>query len=197
MKMMSFMKNIKSKLTDKSIGLAVGILLAVMGIALLIFPGESLTTACAVLGAGALVLAVIRLVKYLNDKRDNKETKKTLFSGVVFLILAFVLLMHSQFLLSVFPFLMGLVVICYGIVSFIGNPGIFSKIFAVITIVLGGSLVANPFHGATKITSAVGFVITVVGIAKVISEIMNKKQALISDGTDENGYREVDFKDVE
>ena len=42
-----------------------------------------------------------------------------------------------------------------------------------------------------------GFVIVVVGIAKVISEIMNKKKALISDGTDENGYREVEFKDVE
>ncbi len=195
--MKAFIKALKSKLTDRGIGLAVGVLLAVMGIALLVFPGESLTTACAVTGAGALVLSVIRFVKYFNDKRDNKESFKTLFSGILFLILAFVLLLHPQFLLSIFPFFMGLAVVCYGVVSFFGKPGLFGKIFAIITVVMGASLIINPFEGVTKITSVVGFVIAVVGIAKVISEIMNKKTALISDGTDENGYREVEFKDVE
>ena len=60
--MMDIIKKIKNKLTDRGMGLSVGILLAVMGVALLLFPGESLTTACAVLGAGVLVLSVIRFV---------------------------------------------------------------------------------------------------------------------------------------
>ena len=195
--MKAFIKAIKTKLSDRTIGLAVGALLAVMGIALLIFPGESLTTACVVMGAGASVLAVIRLVKYLNDKRENKESIRTLLGGVLFLGFAFVLLLHPQLLLSVFPFVIGLEVVCYGIVSFLGKHGVFGKIFAIITIVLGASLIVNPFQGATKITSAVGFVVAAVGIAKIISEITNKKSTAISDGTDENGYREVEFKDVE
>lgn len=195
--MKDIIKKIKNKLTDRGMGLAVGILLAAMGVALLLFPGESLTTACAVLGAGVLVLSVIRFVKYFNDKKEDKETSKTLFSGILFLIIAFVLLMHPKFLLSVFPFLIGLGVVFYGIASFFGNPGLFGKIFAVITVLLGVSLIINPFNGATKITSMVGFVIAVVGIAKVISEIMNKDKPLLSDGTDEDGYREVEFKDVD
>ena len=195
--MKDIIKKIKNKLTDRGIGLAVGALLAVMGIALLLFPGESLTTACAVMGVGVLVLSVIRFVKYFNDKKEDKETSKTLFSGILFLIIAFVLLMHPKFLLSVFPFLIGLAVVCYGVASFFGKPGVFGKIFAVITVVLGASLIINPFNGATKITSMVGFVIAVVGIAKVISEIMNKDKPLLSDGTDEDGYKEVEFKDVD
>lgn len=195
--MRDIIKKIKNKLTDRGIGLTVGALLAVMGIALLLFPGESLTTACAVMGVGVLVLSVIRFVKYFNDKKEDKETSKTLFSGILFLIIAFVLLMHPKFLLSVFPFLIGLAVVCYGIVSFFGKPGLFGKIFAVITVLLGVSLIINPFNGATKITSMVGFVIAVVGIAKVISEIMNKDKPLLSDGTDEDGYKEVEFKDVD
>ena len=197
MKMKDIIKKLKNKLTDRGMGLAVGALLAVMGVALLLFPGESLTTACAVLGAGVLVLSVIRFVKYFNDKKINKETSKTLFSGILFLIIAFVLLMHPKFLISVFPFLIGLGVVCYGIASFFGKPGLFGKIFAVITVIMGVSLIINPFHGATKITSMVGFVIAVVGVAKVISEIMNKDKPLLSDGTDEDGYREVEFKDVD
>jgi uncharacterized membrane protein HdeD (DUF308 family) len=195
--MKGIIKKIKNKLTDRGVGLAVGVLLAIMGVALLLFPGESLTTACAVLGVGVIVLSVIRFVKYFNDKKEDKETSKTLFSGILFLIIAFVLLMHPKFLLSVFPFLIGLAVVCYGVASFFGKPGVFGKIFAVITVVLGASLIINPFHGATKITSMVGFVISVVGVAKVVSEIMNKKKPLISDGTDEDGYREVEFKDVD
>lgn len=195
--MKDFIKTLKNKLTDRGIGLAVGILLAVMGIVLLVFPGESLTTACAVTGVGALVLSVIRFVKYFNDKRENKESFKTLFSGILFLLLAFVLLLHPQFLLSVFPFLIGLAVVFYGVASFFGRPGLFGKIFAAITVVLGATLMINPFQSATKITSAVGFVIAVVGIAKVVSEIMNNKKPMISDGKDENGYREVEFKDVD
>lgn len=195
--MKAFIKAIKTKLSDRTFGLAVGSLLAIMGIALLIFPGESLTTACAVMGAGALILAVIRLVKYLNDKRENKESYKTLFTGVIFLILAFLLLLHPQFLLSVFPFMIGLGVVSYGIISFFGKAGVFGKVFAIITVIMGASLIVNPFQGATKITSAVGFVVAAVGIAKIISEITNNKSTAISDGTDENGYREVEFKDVE
>ena len=195
--MKSLIKTLKSRLTDRGIGLAVGVLLSVIGVALLLFPGESLTTACAVIGAGVLVLSVIRFVKYFNDKRENKESFGTLFAGILFLIVAFILLMHPKFLLSVFPFFIGLAVVCYGVASFFGRPGLFGKIFAVITVILGASLIINPFQGATKITAMVGFVIAAVGIAKVISEIMNKKATLISDGTDENGYREVEFKDVE
>lgn len=195
--MKSFIKTLKSKLTDRGIGLIIGALLVATGLVLLAFPGESLTTACVVTGADALVLSIIRFVKYLNDKRDNKENFKTLFSGIIFLVLAIILLLHPQFLLSVFPFLIGIAVACYGIASFFGKPGLFGKIFAVIAVIMGASLIINPFQGATKITSAVGFVIVAVGIAKVISEIMNNKKPMISDGKDENGYREVEFKDVE
>lgn len=192
------MKKLKRKLPDNIFNVIVGGVLAIVGLFVLLFPSKSLMTVCYVLGTACLIGGIIRTVRYVKDKKESTPNIIDIISGIVLLSVAFMLLLHPKFLMSVLPFIIGISVVVYGISSFFtGRGGLFSKIFAGITAIYGVSLVLNPFKGATSITSMVGFGLFIFGIVKIVSEIvLKKRKPQLPEDIDGDGYIEVDFKDI-
>lgn len=192
------MKKLKRKLPDNIFNVIVGGVLAIVGLFVLLFPSKSLMTVCYVLGTACLIGGIIRTVRYVKDKKESTPNIIDIISGIVLLSVAFMLLLHPKFLMSVLPFIIGISVVVYGISSFFtGRGGLFSKIFAGITAIYGVSLVLNPFKGATSITSMVGFGLFIFGFVKIVSEIvLKKRKPQLPEDIDGDGYIEVDFKDI-
>lgn len=192
------MKKLRKKVPDNVLNVIIGGIFATVGLFVLIFPDTSLMTVCYVLGTACLIGGIIRTVRYVKDKKESTPNIIDIISGIVLLAVAFMLLLHPKFLMSVLPFIIGISVVIYGISTFFtGKGGLFSKIFAGIIAIYGVSLVLNPFKGATTITSMVGFGLLVFGVVKIVSEIvLNKSKPQLPEDIDGDGYIEVDFKDV-
>ncbi len=193
------MKKLRKKLPDKAIGIIIGVSLLALGLFLLIKPGTSLITICTLFGIVALIAGIIRLINYLGDKKENNESPIDIISGVALLVCSFVLLLHPKFLLSILPFCIGIGILFYGVSSLLSvrkGGGILGKIIAVGVIIFGFSLVINPFKGATAVTSMIGFGLFSWGIIKIIFEFIFNKPSIIPVDSDDDGYKEVDFKDI-
>ncbi len=192
------MKKLKKKLPDNIVNVIIGGIFAIVGLFVLLFPDTSLMTVCYILGTACLIGGIIRIVRYIKDKKGSIPDIIDIISGIVLLAVAFMLLLHPKFLMSVLPFIIGISVVVYGVSAFFSGKGsLFSKIFSVIIAIYGISLVFNPFKGATTITSMVGFGLLAFGIIKIVGEIIfNKNKPHSTDDVDGDGYIEVDYKDV-
>lgn len=192
------MKKLRKKIPDNIFNVIIGGIFAIIGLFVLLFPDTSLMTVCYVLGGATLIGGVIRTVRYVKAKKESTPNIIDLISGIVLLAVAFMLLLHPKFLMSVLPFVIGISIVIYGVSSFFsGKGGLFSKIFAVVIGLYGISLILNPFKGATSITSMVGFGLLVFGIVKIVSEIViNKNKPQLPEDIDGDGYIEVDYTDV-
>ncbi len=192
------MKKLRKQLPDNLFNVIIGGIFAIVGLFVLLFPDTSLMTVCYVLGTACLIGGIIRLVRYIKDKKESTPNIIDIISGIVLLAVAFMLLLHPKFLMSVLPFIMGVAVVVYGVSTFFsGKGGLFTKIFAGLIAIYGVSLVLNPFKGATKITSMVGFGLLAFGIVKIVSEIVsNKNKPQLPEDIDGDGYIEVDYRDV-
>lgn len=192
------MKKLRKNFSDNVFNVIIGGIFAIVGLFVLLFPDTSLMTVCYALGTACLIGGIIRAVRYVKAKKEGTPNIIDLISGIVLLAVAFMLLLHPKFLLSVLPFIMGVAIVIYGVSSFFsGKGGLFSKIFAVIIGIYGISLILNPFKGATSITSMVGFGLLIFGIVKIVSEIViNKNKPQLPEDIDGDGYIEVDYRDV-
>ena len=122
-------------------------------------------------------------------------------SGVATLVLAFVLFLHPQFLLSIFPVIIGIGILTYGIISLLSHKakGIIPKIIPAVAVIVGIAVIVVPFKFAETITAVTGLALVIIGILLAISDFIFKKYI---DTTDilkipDDGYKEVEFRDVE
>ncbi|MGN1316883.1 MAG: HdeD family acid-resistance protein [Acutalibacteraceae bacterium] len=191
------MKKLKKKMSDKTLNVITGAIIAFLGLLVLVFPDSSLMTLCYILGAATLIGGIFRIVQYVKDKKETFSNPIDLISGIVLLGIAFMFLLHPKFLMSILPFFIGISVVVYGISSFFsGKSGLFGKIFSAVVAIYGVTLMFNPFKAATTITSLVGFGFLVFGIVKIIGEAVFNKRPDFPDDIDGDGYIEVDYKDV-
>lgn len=190
------MKLDKMQLSTNITRIITGAVIAIVGIILLIKPGTSLVTVCYILGVAAAIKGIVKII-------DSKKSDDTgaMISGVATLVLSFVLFLHPQFLLSIFPVIIGVGILGYGIISLLWNKakGFIPKIFSAVAVIVGIAVIVVPFKFAETITAVTGLALVIIGIIVIAAEFILKKYI---DTTDipvlpDDGYKEVDFRDVE
>ncbi|MBE6795832.1 MAG: hypothetical protein E7533_04540 [Ruminococcaceae bacterium] len=194
------MKTIKNKFSKKLPRLAQGIGFVILGIILLAMPGMTVVGVSIAAGAVCLIAGIIRIARYVGTRDDSSGSVKDIVSGGGLLICAFLLLLHPKFLLSILPFFMGVCILIYGVTSFFTGGflrGPFKIIGSVLSFIWGLSLIFNPFKGTTTIVSLIGFGCLAWGIILILSQTIYKNKKLLPTDTDGDGYREVDFTDVD
>ncbi len=194
------MKKIKENFPKKLPRLAQGIGFAIVGLILLVMPGVTVVGVSIVAGAVCLISGIIRIARYVGTRDDSNGSAKDIVSGGGLLICAFLLLLHPKFLLSILPFFLGVAILIYGVTSFFAGGflrGPFKIIGSVLTFIWGLSLIFNPFKGTTTIVSLIGFGCLAWGIILFLSQTVYKNKKLLPTDTDGDGYREVDFTDVD
>lgn len=189
------MDKIKNLFKKWDIGLVFGIGMAVLGLILLILPGSSLTTVCFILGIGVGVKGALKLIAYLKAKQIGAENNADLIFAVVILIAAFVLIAHPKKLISIIPILIGVGIIVYALTSFFKSSTIPSKITSAVIFIIGIGIVGSPFAFAEAVTSVLGIALIIIGI---ITAVKSKNAITLKiEGRPDDGYTEVDFKDVD
>ena len=190
------MDKLKKFLFQENAPFILGVALILIGAIVLLFPGTSLKTICSVLGIVVAVKGALKLFKYIKEKNEDTQNTLDLISGVLIILSALILILHPQKILSVIPVLIGIAVLIYGISSFFGKAtSLFSKISAIITIIIGVGIIGSPFALAEAVTSVIGLAMIVLGILSIIKNTQIKKVQNLLNPSD--GYTEVEFTDVD
>ncbi len=195
-------------LPTKALRIIIGAILIVLGLLLLINPEFSLMTVCNFLGIVSVIKGLSKIIEY---KRSHN--KSGMISGILFLVLSFLLFLHPKSLLSVFPVVVGIAVLIYGISTFLSRKSkeLPSKILSIIMVIVGIVAIVLPFKFAEAITAVSGLVISLIGIVIIVLACIKEKpktldpeiesreetqKGKISSPTEEE-YTEVEFTDVD
>lgn len=172
----------------------------IVGLVLLVLPGITIKTVCLVLGIITLTKGIIKLIGYIKKSEANQGKTRELIGVIFTFAIAFVLVIHPERLLSIIPVLLGFGLFVYGIINILkANKTTLQTITSAIMMVTGLTIVAAPFAFAEALTAILGIALIILGVILIINN--NKIIRLKSDietelRTDENGYTEIDFKDV-
>ena len=146
-------------------GLLLSILMIVIGLILVLWPGHVMTTAVTILGIALLAGGVISILSWYRGRMKG-ASYATLAEGILLAVAGVVVLGSPRFLISIFPVFVGIVILINGIIHLAR---------AVLTIVLGLLITFNPFSTMEMLVMAIGFVIIYNGVSNLWIESRYKK----------------------
>lgn len=160
-----------------------GIVTILFGIAAIAVPGLSLELVIQFMGALLLLDGFVNLLIGLIGKQKQQSTFIIVPRGTTNLILGIVLALFPAFMVSIFVFVIGIILLFAGITqlaSQIGGrnlPGIswVIAISSVIAIVAGVIMLFKPFESAKTILIVFGAVIALYGIGEVVRSFRVRK----------------------
>ena len=147
------------------------LIMIAVGIFLLIRPGDTLTTAVRIFGIALLVLGAVGVVSQLLQKDDRSVI--SLIISAVEAVVGIIIIASPAFVVSLFPIVVGVIVALYGLSDLITALNMkkadigswkLALILAVITIILGVILFANPFKTMSTLVRIIGVVLVYKGV---------------------------------
>ncbi|MBN1925026.1 MAG: DUF308 domain-containing protein [Prolixibacteraceae bacterium] len=160
-----------------------GIVTILFGLAAIAVPGLSLEVVIRFMGALLMLDGFVNLIVGLVSKQQNQSAFIIVPRGVSNLIIGLVLVLFPAFMVSIFVFVIGIILLFAGITqlaSQIGSrnlPGIswVIAISSVISIAAGIIMLFNPFESAKTILVVFGVVIALYGIGEVVRSFRVRK----------------------
>lgn len=151
-----------------------------LGIFLLLEPGTALNVVCYALGAVVLACGAVQLVRYFAVERNLIRSQLTLISGIVCLALGGFLLLRSDIVQRILPTIFGLFVI-FDSIGRIQNAIELHRcgygswkgflLLAILSVVLGGVMIYNPFGTMETLVMAIGIILVVEGALNLFSAL--------------------------
>ena len=148
-------------------GMVLSILMILIGLVLLLWPGQVMTTALTVLGLALLAGGAIAIASWYRGRMGNVNFL-TLAEGILMVVAGVLVLAAPKFLISIVPVAVGIVVLVNGIINLAQaldqkREGYarwtLSLALAVLTIILGLLVICNPFSTMKMLVMAIGVVI--------------------------------------
>ena len=142
------LKNVKANYTVSAI------VCVIIGLVLVIWPGTSTQVVCKVLGGVLLVYGALQILLYLFAKEKSFYHQGMLVLGIIFAVIGAWILVKPEMIIAAVPVIMGIIIIAHGLhnaVQAIRLKGLnyekwwLALLLGVLTVVLGGVLVYNPF----------------------------------------------------
>jgi len=152
------------------------ILMLVFGVILVAKPGLTLQVIVRLLGIGLLIGGAITLWGYFKGTNEEKTSYLNLCGGVLAAAAGFVVLVRPSVIVNLFPTVMGILVLLNGIINLtktldLKKNGLINWkppcILALITIVSGIVILANPFSTMELLVMAIGAALIYNGASSV------------------------------
>ncbi len=173
------------KTKSYSTNLVKGVILAVVGILLIIFPVQVVKSITIVFGLAALLAGAVILYTYIMSRSRNEEVSIfLLFEGALDLIFGIILVLNPAISVKIFALLIGLWVIVEGIFRIsdslkMKNRGMENwgrSLFAgMLFLILGIVVIFHPELTTKALTIWVGVVVMVFGILELFIAVHLKK----------------------
>lgn len=193
------------KLKERSVfaNIAVGILYAVLGAVIILYPAMTTVVLFRILGVFILIHGIFKIAAYVMRDPYSILHRFDLALGIFFITVGFIFIISPMQTLSWLAFIVGGFVLLNGLVTlqtscdgfrFGLKYWYFSFISALITVLCALFLMFAPARSANFITTLIGISLILSGIEKTVIAIVtliNKKK-----GSDPKDPIEVDFTDV-
>lgn len=148
-----------------------GILMLIFGIILLIWPGSTLLAFCQLIGWCLIIVGAVEIISSITGNTDVTNAA----GGAVALIVGIVFIARPYSVMSILPFLIGLIITIAGVVLLIkvivrreqGMGAILSIIGGVIVVVVGILFMFNPFSTIKLLMIVLGIILIYFGILRI------------------------------
>lgn len=177
----------------------------IIGVMLMINPQFSLGLLCIILGIVSLIWGITSLVRHFKARRFGYRSRFDMIQAVTGIILCFVLIFCRPFLASVFPVIIGITIIFQSISKI--NMALYQKnsgagmwlpgfVLNIIGLVLGLSLVFNPFAAFLSVMRLIGIVLLINGISRLFTDVLFAREMDKINRESKNNVIDVYFTDV-
>ena len=175
--MMDDIKKGMNKIFNVSIVTSVVIL--VLGIFLFIQPDTIIRIVSIIFGGIILIPGITSLIDYFKNKNQS-----SLITGIITMIIGMILIINTELVASILPFILGIYFIVNGINRLqyalelrkqrINSTS--SLVFPILIIVCGILFIINPFGGALAITKVMGIFMILYALLDLSNSIMLKRE---------------------
>ena len=157
-----------------------GLICMIIGIIDLVNPERMLNIIAYALGISAIIGGLIFVIMYLaRDVRHNLGNNDFL-NGVVSIVVGIVILIKWKELMTIVPIVLGVLIIVSGCIKLqdsidlkkLGHPMFTAMlIFALVFIVFGAVLVANPFESEVLLLRLIGVALIIAGMTDLVASV--------------------------
>ena len=159
------------------------VLMVVLGLLLLLWPGKTLEVAAKILGVALLVGAVICCVSWYRDRGVAGRDYTSLALGILCLVAGLVVFIAPRGVITLLPKLIGIAVLINGVINLaqalelrnVGQSWTSSMAMAVLTIAMGLFLLVFAFSAMEVAVMVVGGVFVYNGVSNLWIESRYKK----------------------
>ena len=147
----------------------------IIGFILLIKPGTALVTIVHILALLAVVMGVVSLVTYFKDKYSVGNGG--VIKGIVYFVIAAFLYFGAGFIISIVPFILGLLIVISGIVKLQEALDMMNRadgsvtvlVIAILSLVFGILILINPFGTAELLFRIIGIALIYNGVSDLLT----------------------------
>ena len=159
------------------------VLMIIVGIILLSWPGFVMNTVAVIIGAALLLCGVVCVVTWYRG-RAKGESWMTLLEGGIMALVGIILLLAKGAVFNILPVVIGILIIINGVVNLAQaldqkrlnyRRWAVSLALAILTIVLGLMVLFNPFSTNKLLIMAVGIVAIYNGVSNLWIESRYRK----------------------
>ena len=179
--MLTYLKNLKANYTVSAV------ICVIVGLILVIWPGTSTQVVCMLLGGVLLGYGVLQIVLYLAAREKTILSQGMLILGIVFAVLGIWILLKPEMIIAAIPVIMGIIIIIHGLHNTIQAVHLkqmdyegwwMALFFGILTIVLGGVLVYNPFTVVNTVVRVIGAFLIYDGVSDmwILSKVSKTKK---------------------
>ena len=159
------------------------ILMVILGLLLILWPGKTLEVAAKLLGIALLVGAAISCFSWYRDRNLPNRSYTTLAIGMLCLVAGLVVLIAPRGVITLLPKLIGVAIAVNGVMNLAqamdmrkqGGSWLGSLIMAALTIVAGLFRVFHSFGAMKAAVMVIGGVIVYNGISNLLIELKYRK----------------------
>lgn len=175
---MEEIKNGMNKIFNVSI--VTSVIILVLGIFLFIQPDTIIRMISVILGGIILIPGITSLINYIKTKQQS-----SLIMAVVTIIIALILIVNTELVASILPFILGIYFVVnginrlqYALVLKKSNASnyVTSLVFSILIILCGILFIINPFGGALVITKVMGIFMIIYAVLDLTNSIILKKE---------------------
>lgn len=194
-------KNAKANSRLKPKAALYGLICVIIGIIDLVNPEKMLNIIAYALGISAIVCGVVYVIMYLvRDIRHNLDNNDFL-GGLIAIVAGIVILLKWQEFMSILPVILGALIVVSGCIKLqdcidlkkLEHPMFgYMLILALVFIIFGGVLVANPFKTQVVLMRVIGVTLIISGMTDLFVSVFfdSIKKKYMEDI--ETTYEEVD-----
>jgi len=162
-----------------NVSIVTSVIILVLGIFLFIQPDTIIRIVSIILGGIILIPGITSLIDYFKNKYQP-----SLITGIVTMIIGLILIINTELVASILPFILGIYFIINGInrlqyalelrrqrMNFTT-----SLVFSILIIICGILFIINPFSGALAITKVMGIFMIIYALLDLTNSILLKRE---------------------